>query len=167
VLLNAAAEIYHHAFNRDKRLLLILGAVLGPAALSLQEYFYTAPRFITRVELNDKVTTADMARLREGMPVRLSRETGTGGAEDRIAVLAPWRKRLGYINDSLATALTSRCTAGEVFTARIPTVLGEAYNLGKRLHIEIYRGVCQGGGPCSTPDLRFSQPSAARRVKKN
>lgn len=145
VLLNTAAEIYHNAFDRDKRLLLILGAVLGPLALSLQDYFFRAPRFITRVELNDKVTLTDMARLKDGMRVRLSRETGTSDAENRIAVLAPWRKRLGYVNASLAAALTARCATGEVFAARIPTVLGTAYDLNKRLHVEIYRDAFQGG----------------------
>jgi hypothetical protein len=155
VLLNAAAEIYHHAFNRDKRLLLVLGAVLGPAALSLQDYFYTAPRFITRVELRDKVTVSDMARLKDGMRVRLAREAGTAGAQSRITVIAPWRQRLGYINNALAAALISRCATGEVFAARIPMVLGEAYDPHKRLHVEIYRDISQGGGLSSRPCLDY------------
>ncbi|MGQ9513274.1 HIRAN domain-containing protein [Thermodesulfitimonas sp.] len=140
VLLNATAELYHNAFKRDKRLLLVFGAILGPAALTVPDYFVTAPRFVTRVVgLRHGTRLAEAAELAPGMPVYLVREPENLHDPNAVAVLAPWGAPLGYLHRPLAAALTARCERGESFAACVVTLCGEAYDPNERLHIEVRR----------------------------
>lgn len=140
VLLNATAELYHNAFKRDKRLLLIFGAILGPAALTAPDYFITAPCFITRiVGLRHGARLAEAAELAPGMPVYLVREPENLHDPNAVAVLTPWGAPLGYLHRPLAAVLTTRCEQGESFTARVVAFCGEAYDPNERLHIEVRR----------------------------
>lgn len=141
VLLNAAAELYHNGFRRDKRLLLVLGAVLGARALTVPDYFANAPRFVTRVVgLHYGSRAAEAAALTLGMPVFLVREPENPHDPNAVAVLALWGAPLGYLHRPLAAALTARCEKGETFAARVAAVLGEACDPNERLHIEVWRG---------------------------
>lgn len=140
VLLNAAAELYHNGFRRDKRLLLILGAVLGPAALAVPEYFAVAERFITRVVgLRYGHRFEELEALEPGMLLYLVREPENPHDPNAVAVLAPWGAPLGYLHRPLAAALTARCEKGETFAARVAAVLGPDADPNERLYIEVWR----------------------------
>ena len=139
-LLNAAAELYHNNFQRDKRLLLVLGSVLGPAALTAVDYFTQAARFITRVVgLRYGSRLAEAAALAPGMPVYLVREPENPHDSRAIAVLTPWGAHLGYLRAPLAAVLSTRIDSGETFAARIAAICGEAADADERLHIEVWR----------------------------
>ncbi|MEW6173030.1 MAG: HIRAN domain-containing protein [Bacillota bacterium] len=140
IILNAVAEIYHNAFKRDKRLLLILSAVLGPLAMTAPDYFATVLRFFTRVVgLRYGSCESELDELRAGMPVYLVREPENKYDCDAVAVLSPWGARLGYLRAPLAATISARCAGGEAFAARVAAVLGPAHDLNERLHIEVWR----------------------------
>ncbi|MEW6183549.1 MAG: HIRAN domain-containing protein [Bacillota bacterium] len=143
ILLNTAAELYHSNLNRDKRLLLILGSVLGPAALTLEDYFVKATHFITRtVGLRHNFRFDQLARLEPGVRVTLERDPDEPNDPNAIMVLAPWGRRLGYLHAPLSAAIAARCDRGEVFGARVAAVLNAAYDAGERLHVEIWKENC-------------------------
>lgn len=142
VLLNTAAELYHNAFERNSRLLLVLGSLLGPAALAVPAYFAVASRFVTRVVgLRYGERCRELAALKPGMPVYLVREPENRCDPNAVAVFAPWGRHLGYLRAPLAAALSARCAAGEAFAARVAAVLGPGCDPNERLHIEVWREV--------------------------
>lgn len=137
-LRNTAAELYHNDFRRDKRLLLILGVALGAQALTVPDYFATAPRFVTHVVgLRYGSRAAEAAALAPGMPVLLVREPENPHDAGAVAVLAPWGTPLGYLRRPLAAVLSARIDAGETFAARVAALCPEHDDPNARLHIEV------------------------------
>lgn len=144
VLLNAAAELYHSAFKRDKHLLLVLGAVLGPVAVTLPDYFKSASRFITRVVGVRYKTCLSLAKLEPGMQITFALEKPNQQDPESVVVIGPGDIPLGYLNPPLAATLAARYLTGEAFSAHIAAVLGSAYDINERLHIEVYKDVFSG-----------------------
>ncbi|MEW6174028.1 MAG: HIRAN domain-containing protein [Bacillota bacterium] len=140
VLLNTAAELYHSTLKWDKRLLLILGAVLGPRALTLQDYFVKATHFITRaVGLRHNHRFDELAGLEPGDRVAIERDHDNNHDPNAIVVLAPGGRRLGYLYAPLAAVIAARYARGEVFGARVAAVLSTSHDTSERLHVEIWK----------------------------
>lgn len=140
LLMNTAAELYHNSFRLEGKLLFALGSILGPAGLEVQQYFATAGRFITRVvglRYGERLQEVD--KLQGGMPVFLALEPGNKHDPHAVAVLSPWGAQLGYLRSGLAAILTARYAAGEVFSARVVTVLDAGHDANERLYIEVWR----------------------------
>lgn len=137
-LVNAAAELYHNSFVPGSHLLFILGVLLGPVADDVQEFFFKAPEFITRVVgLRYEERFREAAQLAPEMPVALVREPENRVDPEAVAVLSPWGARLGYLRAPLASVITSRCREGEAFSASVAAVLGPEYDPNERLHLRV------------------------------
>lgn len=138
LLLNAAAELYHHSFVPGNPLLSVFGMILGPAADEVQEYFFVAREFITRVVgLKYEERLEEAALLTAQMPVALVREPENRFDPDAVAVLSPWGTRLGYLRAPLASVVSSRCKDGETFFACVAVILGPEYDPNERLHLKV------------------------------
>ncbi|MDN5344366.1 MAG: hypothetical protein PWQ18_477 [Clostridia bacterium] len=140
LLVNTAAELYYNAFHPEGQLLFTLGSILGPTGLQVQQYFTSAERFITRVVgLHYGERQQEVEKLKAGMPVFLALEPENKHDPHAIAVLSPWGTHLGYLRATLAAILNARYNAGEVFSARVVTVLDASHDANERLHIEVWR----------------------------
>lgn len=138
ILVNAAAELYHNSFVPGSHLLFIFGVLLGPVADEVQEFFFKAPEFITRVVgLRYEERFREAAQLAPEMPVALVREPENRVDPEAMAVLSPWGARLGYLRAPLASVITSRCREGEAFSASVAVVLGPEYDPNERLHLKV------------------------------
>jgi hypothetical protein len=137
-LVNAAAELYHNSFVPGSHLLFILGVLLGPVADNVQEFFFKAPEFVTRVVgLRYEERFREAAQLAPEMPVVLVQEPENRVDPEAVAVLSPWGARLGYLRAPLASVITSRCREGEAFSASVAAVLGPEYDPNERLHLKV------------------------------
>lgn len=137
-LVNAAAELYHNSFVPGSHLLFVLGVLLGPVADDVQEFFFKAPEFVTRVVgLRYEERLREAAQLTPEMPVVLVREPENRVDPEAVAVLAPWGAHLGYLRAPLASVITSRCRQGEAFSAFVAAVLGPEYDPNERLHLRV------------------------------
>ncbi|WP_207707556.1 HIRAN domain-containing protein [Desulfofundulus thermobenzoicus] len=145
LLVNAAAELYHHSFFPGSHLLFILGALLGPVADDVQEYFFKAREFFTRVVgLRYEERFREAALLAPGMPVVLVREPENKVDPSAVAVLSPWGTCLGYLRAPLASVISSRCEDGETFFACVAAILGAEYDPNERLHLKVRSGPPEG-----------------------
>ncbi len=144
-LLNTAAELYHNSFCDNNRVLLLLGSVLGPAALGVPQYYAHASRFITRVVgLRYEDRQKELAALQPGMPVNLVREPENRHDPHAVAVVSPWGAQLGYLRASLAAILAYRYARGELFAARVAAVMGPDSDPNEQLYIEVWRETVDG-----------------------
>ncbi len=140
-LLNVVAEDFHGSFSKSKShgpAGLAWGAILGDLAGCIDKFYEEAPEFITRVVgvgYEDRLDRIES--LVPGQPVSLVWEPLNPYDSKAIKVLNSNGEDLGYLRKNIAHSLIPRMKKGAALSAKVEVVLGEEFDVNKRLNIEV------------------------------